>query len=759
MPTTTLRGGYAGELPWMLATLALLGQACTGGGVDRPPPPAHTGVHGFANACFTMDATTPGSDDTRWLVATEDGESFEFAARVADDGSRLFLRPSDLGTYLLYDAEGHYLVAEAGLLSRVDELTSDVLLIDDSYESPAEWLVEPSAHDADRFQLRHRQSGQYLTPSGLAEDVDSAGVVAFYPAEGCAEFPELSVDAVGEVVPRMFDDGSVYGVVDVHSHIMSNFGFGGGGVFHGAPFHRLGVEHALPDCAPFHGGGGRRDVMGFGYDQGSSISNEVLLSTFFTGRTPGHNHETAGYPDFTDWPNAPSSATHQNQYYRWIERAWLGGLRLVVQHATSSSVMCELLTGGGVQSARYSCNDMVAVDRSIDETYAMERYIDAQEGGPGLGWFRIVTSPEQAREVIGQGKLAVMLGIETSNLFDCFVTPPEGFERCTPEFVTEQLDRYHELGVRVLFPVHKFDNAFSAGDGQRAIIEAGNFINTGHWSSFTEDCDPSIPSNFDRGGLTFGGLNMPRDDYFAPPAVDFSGFADDPIGLLGPYLDAFMAGPLEGEFCQSHGLTSLGEHLISEMMSRGMILEVDHFPDRSFARAYEILEANDYPAAGTHGQHYGGRLFALGGISQSGLGRCHDPDRPGSTVDRLTERVELIASLGGYPAAGFGFDLNGFAGARGPRFGEGACSTPQTNPVTYPFASYAGDVMFEQPQLGNRTVDFNTEGMVHIGLLPELIEDSRRDGATDEQLEPLFRSAEAYLRMWERAESRSLSLR
>ena len=49
----------------------------------------------------------------------------------------------------------------------------------------------------------------------------------------------------------------------------------------------------------------------------------------------------------------------------------------------------------------------------------MERYIDAQYGGPGKGWYRIVTDPFQARRVINQGKLAVVMGIETSVLFGC----------------------------------------------------------------------------------------------------------------------------------------------------------------------------------------------------------------------------------------------------------------------------------------------------------------------------------------------------
>ena len=66
---------------------------------------------------------------------------------------------------------------------------------------------------------------------------------------------------------------------------------------------------------------------------------------------------------------------------------------------------------------------------------------------------------------------------------------------------------------------------------------------------------------------------------------------------------------------------------------------------------------------------------------------------------------------------------------------------------------------FTQPHLGERKVDFNNEGMLHIGLLPEVIEDARRDGVTDKALEPLFRSAEAYLRMWEKAQTRAKLLK
>ncbi len=728
--------------------------------IERPPPPAHDGVFGFANGCYLMDATAPGSSNTRWLAATGGGVGFEFYSTAPSSAARLVMRASDLGTYLFRDVDGGFLVGEADGFARQTELDSDILLLDDSFRSPAEWQLEVSVHDAERFQLRHYATGGYLTTSGLTDDVARAAVVAFYPSTGCAEFPELTVDAEGAVTPRQWEDGDVYGIVETHAHLMTNFGFGGGGIFHGAPFHRLGVEHALPSCERFHGEDGRKDLVGFAFSGLGDVETTLLLATFVAGMTPDFNHHTDGYPTFSDWPNSWQSSTHQTQYYRWLERAYRGGLRLMVQHATTNSVLCELITGLGAQSVRYSCNDMVAVERIITETYNLERYIDAQSGGPGRGWFRVVKTPAEARAVINSGKLAVLLGIETSNLFDCLLTPRPGMPTCDADHVRAELDRFYALGVRALFPVHKFDNAFTAGDGDRNVGQIGSFINSGHFSNMVQDC-PAVPTVFDRGGVTFGGLNMPRAEDLAPAPNVMSGFGLDPVRTVSPFLNRLQAPALEGDHCQNAGLTPLGETLLREMMLRGMIIEVDHLPRRSSVRAYELLVANDYPAAATHGNSNNGKVYELGGVSNLGLGRCGDPRRVGAMGDSLRSRIAEIRAHGGYPAQGLGFDLNGFAGGPRPRFGpDGTCGdVPQANPITYPFTSYGGDVTFTQPHLGDRTVDFNTEGMLHLGLLPELIEDVRRDGVTDAELEPLFRSAEGYIRMWERAEARAASLR
>jgi hypothetical protein len=324
-----------------------------------------------------------------------------------------------------------------------------------------------------------------------------------------------------------------------------------------------------------------------------------------------------------------------------------------------------------------------------------------------------------------------------------------------------KLDEYYDKGVRVLFPVHKYDNGFSAGDGSRGVIDIANFAHTGHFNNYIE-CPADLlifPVDFDKGGVAFAGLNQPRDVYDSPPPIDMSGLADDVIGTLFPFVGLLTGGSLDGEYCQNHGLTDLGEFLMLEMMKRGIIIEVDHMPRKSYKRAFEMLVENDYPAMGTHGGNNNGLLYKLGGMSKSNLGRCRSVDTPATMDDGFQNRIQLMRDMGAFPAEGFGFDLNGFAGAPGPRFGENSgCSNQTDEGITYPFTSYAGDITLERPVVGDRTLDFNTEGMVHLGLVAEVIEDVRRDGVTDEELEPLFKSAEGYIRVWEKSERRAEAL-
>jgi hypothetical protein len=54
--------------------------------------------------------------------------------------------------------------------------------------------------------------------------------------------------------------------------------------------------------------------------------------------------------------------------------------------------------------------------------------------------------------------------------------------------------------------------------------------------------------------------------------------------------------------------------------------------------------------------------------------------------------------------------------------------------------------------LGVRDYDINTDGVAHIGMLPDFLQDLRNVGVSAEAVRGLFRSAEDYVSMWERIE-------
>ena len=62
---------------------------------------------------------------------------------------------------------------------------------------------------------------------------------------------------------------------------------------------------------------------------------------------------------------------------------------------------------------------MDTVRRGFKAMRELQDYVDAQAGGPGKGFFQIVTDPFEARRVINQGRMAVVLEIEISEPFDC----------------------------------------------------------------------------------------------------------------------------------------------------------------------------------------------------------------------------------------------------------------------------------------------------------------------------------------------------
>jgi hypothetical protein len=64
----------------------------------------------------------------------------------------------------------------------------------------------------------------------------------------------------------------------------------------------------------------------------------------------------------------------------------------------------------------------------------------------------------------------------------------------------------------------------------------------------------------------------------------------------------------------------------------------------------------------------------------------------------------------------------------------------------------SGGTSLTRPTFGGRQFDFNMDGLAHYGMLPDMLQDLANNGANPHVMAPLFRSAEDYIRLWEKCE-------
>jgi hypothetical protein len=699
-----LATGAPRRLPWLnpggvrTRALILLGATALAAALLPATAGAQQSRYALANGCYALQSKALGR-----FVDKAPGGGYSASAGAVGGAESFRMQATDLGRYLFYGRQGDFMAASPPGLPGAD--TSRVAAASEPSEL-ADWRVDPAGGGAFRVALPARGRVLAVTGGGdlaLAES-GSAGdeaLFTFARAGGCATFPESDVSATGGPYRGPTSYGEVRGTVDGHMHLMA-FEFLGGRAHCGRPWHPFGVAHAMVDC-PDHGPAG---------------SGAVLENALANGGRP--SHDTVGWPTFRDWPRY-DSLTHEGAYYRWLERAWLGGLRVFVNLAVDNAALCDVYPHKADRPD--VCNEMATVRLELRRIHELQDYIDAQHGGPGRGWFRIVADPFQARRVINQGKLAVVLGIETSKLFDC------GLENDVPECdraqIDRQLDEVHRMGVRSMLLINKFDNAFGgvAGDaGTTGVVtNTGNRYETGrYWQLQTctgeaEDKPQYALPGQGRDSLIANGLQA-----FLPPGTA-------PVYPSPPH-------------CNMRGLSELGEHLVRRMMQRGMIIDPDHLSVLARNHLLTLLESRRY--SGVTSSHSWStndsypRIYRLGGFISPYAG-----DSEGFV--REWRKIKPMRDPRFYFGFGFGADMNGFGTQGGPRRNA-------PNPVTYPFRSIDGAVTLHRHRTGQRTWDINVDGVSQYGLYPDWMEDLRRI-AGNEIAADMARGAEAYLQTWERA--------
>jgi hypothetical protein len=667
------------------AAVALIPTSGAAGGRQLEPPD-------LAGGCFALQSQSTGG----FVAAIADAYRADQAE--LPDAARFHLKASGLGTYLPHDQDGRLLAARG----------SDAVGRDETPGPAAEWA--PARVSGNSFRIESTATGRPLAVSGSGSLVQGGGdgrdtVFELHPAIGCREFPEAEVGASGAPFSGTNGDGTVGGFADMHLHITADQR-AGGNVIYGDPFDRFGIAEALGHDQDAHGPNGILDVTG------------NLLRTGL----PVGTHDTHGWPTFAGWP-VHDTNTHQQTYYVWLQRAWMAGERLVVAQTVDDEPLCEIELLGS-----HDCDETKSIERQVQRLKEMQDYVDAQSGGVGRGWFRLVYGPKQARQAIERGQLAVLLGVESSNLFGCSELRDQ--PQCTREDIDRGIAHFKSLGIRSVFPLHWVDNAFGGaaveGGDKGTFINAMEGYQTGHFFR-TGPC-PEPGQGEEMGPFGLPELAQLTSVY---PALE-------PLNALG--LPVYPP----GKQCNVKGLTDLGEYLIRRLIDEHVLIEADHMSERARLSVLEIAEEEQYPLASSHTDTGGlwtpsdlTRLFAVGGLASA---------RPAQSPDLAKRILELqgYQSTKFYCGIGLGSDTGGFSSLPGPRDDAG------NSPLTYPFSSHRGDVEFNRQRSGERVYDLNKDGVAHYGLYADLLADMRQQTG-DQAFLPLFHSAEAYVQMWQRA--------
>jgi hypothetical protein len=589
------------------------------------------------------------------------------ASRQPVTGGPFRMQAAALGVYLLYTHDAKFLASGLKVTSTPSPAT--------------EWRVSGNVRRG-------------FTITNLATHARLP--VRFQAASSCATYPAAGVDATGPAFKGASPEAAVRGTVEGHAHITA-FEFFGGDWHCGRPWSPYGAPYALPSsCAP---------------DQQGSNGEVEDFEDWGGGPRPA----MVGWPKFENWPK-PTTLAEEGDYYTGIERAWKAGLRLLVTNLVDNEALCSVMT-----KRHNPCNDMAAVRIQNRDLHRLQGYIDAQSGGPGKGWFRLVTNPFQARRVISQGKLAVIEGIEVSRLFGCGEVHNK--PQCGHGEINAGLKKVESLGVRTFFPIHEFNNAFGGtkmiAGSSGTVVNVGNRKETGSFWTLR-----SCPARDEDAEQTTVPAAGPLADLLNGPVA--SALGGNPVPVYGP-----------GPKCNVRGLTGLGAYLIHRMIQQRLIIQLDHMDSKTATAALSIAEKAHY--AGVVSAHCCSspqlfrRIYAAGGF-------VNPPAQPTLSLVGVWKMDKAMRNPRYKFGFGFGSDENGLAEQPGP----------SGKTISYPFKSYDGRVTFTQERWGSRKFNFNTDGLDNYGMYADWLHQLQLTGGRP-VMHDMFQGAEAYLEMWERA--------
>jgi len=557
----------------------------------------------------------------------------------------------------------------------------------------------------------------------------------------------------------------VRGFADLHSHPMAHLGMGGRAIA-GAPWSPKGYADALANC----------QQPGRGHD----VFNQPLLAAFLRGVL--EQHGPCGFPTFADWPTH-RTVFHQQMYVDWVKRAYSHGLRLLCALAVNNELMARQF--GAV---RYSDPNML--DSQLAALGNFVKYVHQVCDDAGVPrWLDLAKSPAEARALIANNQLAIVVGVEMDTLESLArrtnndepthlskgPSLPTRSLNTNPLGATEVdvvLDALVQKGVSMVTPVHLADNSFAG----TAIYDA-NFDLLNRWlrgKYYDVRADGGVAFQLKDSGTLL--------------------FARTVLGLEAPKYGGI--GWVLGH-ANARGLSVVGRQFLVGAMRRGLLIDVDHMSALATDDALALAKQHGYPVLSSHSAfrdlgfwrdelkdpygwvHEGMKtkqqvddILSLGGLVApiTNQHRCkqhgaHVPNTQHGTsrtwaqaflyaIDRVTQT--------GKGGVALGTDFNGFAQQPGPRFtrsgGLDSTAVRYDDPLKLTYFTREKLSRMKLPKRAN-DFDFNYDGLAHYGLLPDFLEDLRNVGVPGAAMDELFNSAERFIQCWETCRARAPHIR
>ncbi|MCP4163135.1 MAG: peptidase M19 [Deltaproteobacteria bacterium] len=474
---------------------------------------------------------------------------------------------------------------------------------------------------------------------------------------------------------------TVSGFADIHTHQMAEYAYGGAW-YYGS--HKGSEDVALEKCTGGHIFGGDHARTKYG------VLNEFLGKAPGTeGDTGWHFYKKSGFPDYTGWPRWDSIA-HQQMWEGHLKQAHDSGLSLYVMSAVDFKNLCNTMPKSNIKPG-LKCDDMSNIDVQLQAAndFAAER-----------DWVEIATSPAEARKIINDGKLAMILAIEVSAIF-----ANDDWE--------ESLDYYFNYyKVRSIQIGHQLDNRFTGVAPHHFIFKLFQILND------IGSGDSSIGFELDEKGknvlgLTTEGKALVKGMIQKNMIIDIAHLSERAVDDVYDISVENNYYPL----VLSHG------HLRSIMMDEKQE-EEKTTPDNIIKM---IIETGGMMGLRTGAEQV--KTYVNSGVANN----CD-----GST--KSFAQAYQYATKGLKVNIAFGSDFNGFIQQLRPRFGNSKETCAASGDTSRRDSQ-------QDSQVNKIDTPFDYQGFGHIGLESNIINELKMFGVDTSGLE---NSAETFCKVWER---------